>query len=402
MSQVQELMKKLNKEYGENIISYGVNSDNFKKIKRIPFSSPRANYMTYGGLPRGRLIEFAGAESSGKTTTSLDIVANAQTIFKQEYDEVLSQSENMKSLSASAKEKLHTRLQIGCQKVLYIDAENTLDLAWAEMLGVDLNDIYLYSPQRQCAEEIFEDAYNLIKTGEIGLCILDSLGVLLSGQAYEKSLEEKTYAGISKPLTTFANKVAPLCAEFDTTFIGINQVRDNLNSPYGGLVTTGGRGWKHNCSVRIMFRKGDFVNDVGEPIKKSSENPCGNRVEMDIQKSKSFRSDRRIGYYTLNYMFGVEATQDLFEIAMKYDYIKKGGAWYTFRNPKTGEDLIDEEGNLLKVQGARKVLQRLDEDPDIRGMIENAVNELIFDFDNKVNTETIDEENIEIEHIFEK
>ena len=94
-------------------------------------------------------------------------------------------------------------------------------------------------------------------------------------------------------------------------------------------------------------------------------------------------SDRRIGFYTLNYSYGIDSSQDLFDIAIKYDYIHQGGAWYTFRNPKTKEDMYDSEGNLLKFQGKRNVLSALDENPDVRKIIEDAINKLIYDFDNE-------------------
>lgn len=370
MSVLDEVINKINKGYGEKIITYGVTTDEYKKIKKIPFTSPRANYMMYGGIPRGRIIEFAGEPSGGKTTTALDITAHAQEIFNQEYEDKVN---NSKKESKGAIK----------QQVLYVDAENTLDLDWAVLLGVNLDDLILYKPQEQSAEEIFEDIYSIVKTGTIGLVIIDSLGVLISGQAYEKSIEQRTYGGISMPLTIFSKKISPICSKFNCTLIGINQIRDNMNSMYGGVTTTGGKAWQHTCSLRVMFRKGAFVNELGDEIKKSSEDPAGNKVSMDIIKSKCFRSDRRVGFYTLNYSYGIDSSQDLFDIAIKYDYIHQGGAWYTFRNPITKEDMYDSDGNLLKFQGKRNVLSALDENPEVRKVIEDAINKLIYDFDNE-------------------
>lgn len=378
-SNLEQILQKLNKSYGQEIVSIGVNENSFVNIPRIPFTSPRINYMTYGGLPRNRLIEFAGEESSGKTSTALDIVGNAQRLFQEEYDNALDKFLNIgeDKLNKSQKEEYEKLKSTGPKKVLYVDAENTLDLDWAELLGVQLNIMILYKPQQQCAEEIFQDVLELISSEEIGLCVIDSLGVLVSAQAYEKTMEERTYGGISMPLTLFSKKAAALCNQFDCTLIGINQVRDNMNSPYGGVVTTGGRGWRHNCSVRMMFRKGDFVDELGDAIKKSSEAPDGNRVLIDIIKTKSFKPDRKVGYYTLNYTDGIDAIQDIFDIALKEEIIFKGGAWYTFINPETGEAITDESGEIIKVQGKKNVLKILDENLYIRNLIEAKIEQLI-------------------------
>lgn len=378
-SNLEQILQKLNKSYGQEIVSIGVNENSFVNIPRIPFTSPRINYMTYGGLPRNRLIEFAGEESSGKTSTALDIVGNAQRLFQEEYDNALDKFLNIgeDKLNKSQKEEYEKLKSTGPKKVLYVDAENTLDLDWAELLGVQLNIMILYKPQQQCAEEIFQDVLELISSEEIGLCVIDSLGVLVSAQAYEKTMEERTYGGISMPLTLFSKKAAALCNQFECTLIGINQVRDNMNSPYGGVVTTGGRGWRHNCSVRMMFRKGDFVDELGDAIKKSSEAPDGNRVLIDIIKTKSFKPDRKVGYYTLNYTDGIDAIQDIFDIALKEEIIFKGGAWYTFINPETGEAITDESGEIIKVQGKKNVLKILDENLYIRNLIEAKIEQLI-------------------------
>lgn len=378
-SNLEQILQKLNKSYGQEIVSIGVNENSFVNIPRIPFTSPRINYMTYGGLPRNRLIEFAGEESSGKTSTALDIVGNAQRLFQEEYDNALDRFLNIgeDKLNRSQKEEYERLKATGPKKVLYVDAENTLDLDWAELLGVQLNIMILYKPQQQCAEEIFQDVLELISSKEIGLCVIDSLGVLVSAQAYEKTMEERTYGGISMPLTLFSKKAAALCNQFECTLIGINQVRDNMNSPYGGVVTTGGRGWRHNCSVRMMFRKGDFVDELGDAIKKSSEAPDGNRVLIDITKTKSFKPDRKVGYYTLNYTDGIDAIQDIFDIALREEIIFKGGAWYTFINPETGEAITDESGEIIKVQGKKNVLKILDENLYIRNLIEAKIEQLI-------------------------
>ena len=155
MSKMDVLLKEINKNAHENILSLGLADYSYR---RIPFTSPKMNYCTYGGLPVGKLIEFYGEEHGGKTTTALDIVANYQNIGDG-------------------------------RKVLYIDAENTLDYEWAKKLGVNVDDIYVLQPKAQSAEEIFQIVCDAIETDEIGLWVLDSIGVLLSQQEWDKSLD---------------------------------------------------------------------------------------------------------------------------------------------------------------------------------------------------------------------
>lgn len=341
MSQLDKLVNDINKSWKEEIASKGI-----KRIecKKIPFSSPRLNYMLYGGLPRGRLIEFAGEENGGKTTTALDACKNAQILFKQEWEEELSNS----NTSPERKKYLEAR---GPQKVVYADCENTLDEDWATTLGVDVDDMYILKPQTQSAEDIFQMLLEMIETDEAGLVIIDSLGVMLSQQAYDKEMSEKTYGGISMALTLFSKKAVLLCKKTMCTLIGINQMRDDLNSPYGGRTTTGGKAWKHNCSLRLEFAKGDYFDESGNRMNKTCESPYGNKVLVAIKKTKVDKPDRKTGYYTLTYDIGIDDVVDLIEVGLKCGVIDKAGSWFTLLDVDTGEVMTDEEGNILKFQG---------------------------------------------------
>lgn len=374
MPTLEETMKKINKSWGEDVLTLGKQQP---LCKRIPFSSPRANYMTYGGIPMGRLVEFSGEEGSGKTTTALDVVGNAQHVFQQEFDVEIDELTKIAKPSKTQQNRLSQLQKIGPRKVLYVDAENTLDVDWAELLGVDVNSMIIYQPQGQAAEEIFEDTLNLIESDEVGLVVLDSLGCLVSAQAYDKTMEEKTMGGIAMALTLFAKKTAPLCMKRNCTLIGINQVRDDMNSRFNAVTTPGGKGWKHMCSVRMMFRKGSFVDEWGDEIKRSSESPYGNQVQIDIAKTKVFKPDRRIGFYTLNYYNGVDVIQDTIELALKYDIIIKGGSWFTFRDIETGELINDKDGEMLKLQGRASVVKEFQNNDELFDTIAKSLNKII-------------------------
>lgn len=367
MSKLDVLVSNINKEWKEDIAARGI-----KRIttKKIPFTSPRINYMFYGGLPRGRIIEFAGDENGGKTTTALDICKNAQRLFNSEYEEMLSNETDNKK-----KQYLESR---GPKKVVYADCENTLDEDWALKLGVDVDDMYILKPQSQSAEDIFQMLLDMMETDEVGLVIIDSLGVMLSQQAYEKSMTEKTYGGISMSLTLFSKQAELLCAKYDCTIIGINQMRDDMNSPYGGKTTTGGRAWKHNCSIRVMFAKGDFIDEKGDKLNRSCEEPKGNKVMVSIVKTKVDKPDRRTGFYTLMYDYGIDEIADLVEVALKYDIIHKSGAWFTIVDIETGELLCDEEGSEIKLQGQSNLVQYIKDNEVVldylRQQVNNAMN----------------------------
>lgn len=372
MSKLDILVKEINKEFKEDIASRGIPQRHFE---RIPFSSPMINYMTYGGIPRGRIVEFAGEENGGKTTTALDIVANAQKLFYNEWSNETQELDCKVSEGRINKEQ-QTRLKYlqerGPKKVVYCDCENTLDVDWAEKLGVDTNDMILLKPMSQSAEQIFEMLIQMIETDEVGLVVIDSLGVMISQQAYEKDMTEKTYGGIASALTLFSKKAEMLCTKYDCTLIGINQVREDM-AGFGRVITTGGKGWKHNCSLRLIFRKGDYIDDKGNSMKRSCTNPVGNLVEVAIEKTKVCKPDRRNGYYTLNYTYGVDAIADTVELACYYDIIQKAGAWFSVVDTETGE-VIQDGDNELKFQGKSALLEYIREDEDFKLWLLDKVN----------------------------
>ena len=356
MGKLDTLIKDFNKQYKEEIAARGIP---IIQTQKIPFSSPRANYMLYGGLPRGRIIEFAGEENGGKTTTALDIVANAQPLFESEWQQEIQDLEAIDKRKKEQQARLEYLKSRGPKQVVYADCENTLDEEWATNLGVDTDKMVLLKPMSQTAEQIFEMLLQMIETDEVGLVVVDSLGVMLSAQAYEKTMEEKTYGGIAAALTLFSKKAELLCSKYNCTLIGINQMREDMNSPYGGMITTGGKGWKHNCSVRLMFQKGSYIDDRGNEIKRSSESPAGNQVMINIAKTKVCKPDRRVGFYTLKYESGIDKIADTIEVAIKYGIINQAGAWFNFVDIDTGEVIEDEDGEIIKIQGKPNLIEYL-------------------------------------------
>ena len=325
MSALDDVIKDINKQFKSNIANKGVV---FEKVGRIPFSTPRLNYMLYGGMPMGRLVEFFGPEGGGKTTAALNLVGQCQKLFPD-------------------------------KKAVFVDVERTLDIEWAIKMGVDIDSLYLITPDSQTAEEIFDMVEAIVKTGEVSICVIDSVGVMVSKQAYEKKIEDKTYGGISQSLTLFSKRIIPICARTKCLLVGINQVRDDMNSSYGGTVTTGGRAWRHNCSVRMEFTQSDYIDEVGNSLTRGCENPAGHYVKVRLVKSKVCRLDRKVGFYTLKYLTGMDYVSDTIDVALKENFITKAGAWFSIVDPETGELATDENGEVLKFQGRPKLYQFL-------------------------------------------
>lgn len=366
------IMNEINKKYKAELIHQGTD---IIEIDKIPFSSPTANYMTYGGIPVGKFTEFYGGEGGGKTTSALDIVKNAQIKFKQVWEkkileldeqiEALANRENKQDKAKRTKlegEKSNL-LEEGPKLVVYVDAEQTLDTQWAQLLGVNTEELILVRPQAETAEQVLQIIIDLVATGNVGLVVLDSIPMLVSQNIFDESMEKKSYGGISQALTTFCQKITPHLNTTQCAFIGINQVREDLSSMYNTESTPGGKAWKHACSLRIKVRKGSFLDENRGELTSRAENPAGNKVELTITKSKSCKSDRRLGYYTLSYTDGIDIVYDTVTVALQYGLVRKSGAWYYIQK---GEE---EQG----FQGLAKILNYLRENDEELSILINTL-----------------------------
>lgn len=332
---LDEVIATTNKKAKETIVSVGMKDYNYK---RIPFTSPRMNYCTFGGVPVGKIIEFFGEEHGGKTTSALDIVSNYQVSGDE-------------------------------RKVLYVDAENTLDRDWAEKIGVDVDSLILLQPTSQSAEDIFQFIEECVETGEIGLWVLDSIGSLLSSAEMDekKTYEDKTYGGVSAALTRFSKKIEMLMHKYYCTGIGINQEREDMNSTWGGTKTTGGKAWKHHAAVRLRFRRGKFIDEKGNELTRSAENPAGNIVLMEMVKNKTCPATRRVGQYRINYLTGIDYIKDLVDVSIDLGIIEKTGSWFTILDTDSGEVLAE------KLQGQARVFKELETEDLLLERVEQLV-----------------------------
>ena len=336
MSSLNEVLKSISKKYGSTVVKIGVDDLTIDGV--ISLGSPSADFCLYGGIPEGRITEFSGAEGSGKTTTAFICAGMYQ---KKELER---NPENPRA-------------------IVFLDNEGTADPVWAKILGYDMSEdakvpTICLRPEAQSAEEIFDMALDMLKTGEVGLLIFDSIATLVPQQISEESMEKQQIGGVAKSLTRFANTAIGLLRKYKATLIAINQVRENISGYGDPLITPGGRSWKHACSSRIMFKRGDFFDEDGNKLqKKDAQSPAGHIVEMYVLKTKTCRWDRKLSTYSLNYSKGVDVVADTVEVATHFGYIQNPAQGsFTVVNPDTGEIMKDENGKDIKIRGKKNLV----------------------------------------------
>lgn len=341
---LKDVLKDIQKKYGGSVVKVGV--DDLTVDGVLSLGSPSFDFCVYGGIPEGRIVEFSGLEGSGKTTTAFLTAASFQR-------------EEIK------------RNPTAPRKIILLDNEGTADPKWAKLLGYDMSvaapvQTIVIRPEAQSAEEIFDMALAFLKTGEVGLLIFDSIATLVPQQIAEESMEKQQMGGISKALTRFANTAIGLLRKYKATLIAINQVRENLSGYGDFLQTPGGHAWRHACSMRLMFKRGEFFDEDGNALTKTAESPAGHIMEVAVLKTKVCKWDRKLGYLHLNYTKGVDILADTIDVATRFGFIDDSTPGY-FRmlDPDTGEVMIGEDGKEIKIHGKKNVPAYLNEHKDI-------------------------------------
>lgn len=336
MPGIDELVAQMNKKYKTNIIR---KASELKGIEFIPYSSPKMNYLTRGGVPVGRMIEFVGLPQSGKTTTALDVLANYQKM-------------------AERGEK--------CRYSVYLDAENAMDKDWGNTLGVDWDKVILIQPESEYGEQLLDMLLDYIRSGEIGFVVVDSAPVIQPKTTCDNALEDKSYGGNSALMKAFVDKAVPLCKKHECTFIMVNQIRENIGNMYKPYKIPCGTALTHACSEILWFTKGSLLDEQGNEKSGNYANPVGNVVNVKIEKNKVTKNDRRLDSYTLNYSLGVEDVTDTIDLGIKLGVIVQSGAWFVVPTAK---------GKEKKLHGRPGVLDWFYNDMDEFDWFKNEVNE---------------------------
>lgn len=385
MNALEKAIKEINSKYKKELVRKGTDQI---YVKRIRFTSPRMNYMTYGGIPVGKATELFGPENGGKTTTALDLVANAQKQALEEYEEAveaiesklytLSQKEKLSKQDEKDVKKLEEELEqlqeLGPEKVVYVDAENTLDVEWAQKLGVDTDSLILVRPDDETAEQVLQIVLDLIDTGRVLLLVLDSVPALVGAKVYDEDIGKQTYGGLGDVMAQFSGKVSGKLTRTMTALVVINQVREDMNNPHNMYKTPGGRALKHLFALRLYLRRGSFIDDRNEELKQSAAEPFGNLVDVTMIKTKVCKPDRRVNQYTLHYNTGVDVLGDTVHMAIRYDFIQQSGKWFYIVDPETGETKVDGDESL-KFDGKANLLTYLRDNGEEFDELYESVNE---------------------------
>ncbi|MDD4120821.1 MAG: recombinase RecA [Clostridia bacterium] len=270
-----------------------------------------------GGMPRGRIVEIYGPESSGKTTLALHVIAEAQKLGGV---------------------------------VAFIDAEHALDPGYAAALGVDLNNLYVSQPDN--GEQALEIADELIKSGSIDVIVVDSVAALTPKAEIDGEMGDSHMGLQARLMSQALRKLTGSISRTNTCLIFINQLRDKLGIMFGNPeTTTGGKALKFYASIRIDVRKKDNLKDGGDSI--------GSRTKVKIVKNK-LAAPFKEAEFDIIYGSGISNMGCILDMSVDLGLVNKSGSWFQYEGEKIG-------------QGREKATQYLKDNPEVSKELEQKI-----------------------------
>lgn len=372
MSKLDDVIKNINKQYKFDIV--GTSAVKKKNFARIPFASPAFTYLFKGGMPR-TVIELLGVPSSGKSILSYSLIGQAQKQFQKEYDEEVEELESLTKPNKEEKERLQYLKDRGVMRCALLDAEFSSDEEWLTKLGVDVDSLIYIAPENQSAEQLFQILLDLMGSGGVGLVVLDSIPMLVSQQAMDKTMEEKTMCGIAAALTTFCAKMSPLVKKYGITFIGVNQTRADVQG-YNRIISTGGQAWKHACFIRLLLKKDYYYDSSYNKLNAHPDTFYGHYSMVECLKNKTGDPTRKMTRFSITPSKGIDGKNDTINLAIAQGLLIRSGAWYSI-DDENGNAKTDSNGNVLKWQGLANVIKFMEEHEDVFKELEEAVNTII-------------------------
>ena len=314
---LEHAIKMIEKQFGQGAVMR-LGQQEKMNVDVIPTGSMTLDLaLGVGGVPRGRIIELYGPESSGKTTVALHIVAEAQKMGGE---------------------------------AAFIDVEHALDPKYAKALGVDIDKLLVSQPDS--GEQALEIAESLVRSGAIDVLVVDSVAAMTTKAEIDGEMGDNHVGQLARLMSQAMRKLTSVVSKTGCVAIFINQIREKIGVLYGNPETTpGGRALKFYATVRMDARKGEILKENGVPI--------GNRMKVKIVKNKVAPPFRECEFDNI-YGKGISRTGEIMDLAVELDVIQKSGSWFSYDGKKLG-------------QGRDNVKQMLADDETFRKEVEAKI-----------------------------
>ena len=311
-------LSQIEKQFGKGAVMKLGDNNAQMQVEVVPSGSLSLDLaLGVGGVPKGRIVEVYGPESSGKTTVALHMVAEVQK-----------------------------RGGIAG----YVDAEHAMDPTYAKALGVDIDNLYISQPDD--GEQALEIAETMVRSGAIDIVIVDSVAALVPRAEIEGEMGDSHMGLQARLMSQALRKLTGITNKSNCTVVFINQLREKIGVTFGNPeTTTGGRALKFYSSIRMEIRKTDVLKQGTEIV--------GNRVKVKIAKNK-VAPPFKTAEFDIIYGKGISKEGDILDLAADVDIVNKSGAWYAYNETRIG-------------QGRENAKQFLRDNPDVCQEIENQV-----------------------------